>query len=130
MAFPGARGQPLEEDRLALGLGLLLEVVVDLDAAEEVVARPRGLDVLDADADALLDVPVLNLLVDDDANRRLGDVVDDTGLAVIDLVGHAVALLVFLPLQDSGLRRRLESTIIEFRGGSAGETFRVRAYPF
>ena len=44
---------------------------------------------LDADVDALFEVPVADFLVDDDAHSGLGHVVDNTGFAVIHLVWHA-----------------------------------------
>lgn len=43
---------------------------------------------LDSEVDALLDVPVLDLFVDNDTNRAFRDVVNNTGLTVIDLVWH------------------------------------------
>lgn len=45
---------------------------------------------LDANVDALFDVPVSDSLVDDDADGGFGHVVDYPGFAVIDFVGHAV----------------------------------------
>lgn len=86
----GAEGLALEDDGLAVSLGLSAEAGVLLDAAKEVVARARGANVLDADVQALLEVTVLDLLVDDDTDGGLGDVVDNTGLAMHRLVGHAL----------------------------------------
>ena len=47
---------------------------------------------LQSDIHALLNVSVADLLVENDADGGFRDVVDDAGLAVVDLVGHAFLL--------------------------------------
>lgn len=76
-----------------LRLALLGSVILHTD--DELLTRARVADVLDADVDALLDVAVADLSVEDDADCGLGDVVDDTGLAVVDLVWLWRLLVVF-----------------------------------
>jgi len=70
---------------LLLCLPLLLRV--PLHAREKLVSAAGFANVLDANVDALLNVPVADLSVEDHAERGLGDVVYDTGLAVVDFVG-------------------------------------------
>lgn len=88
----GLESLALELDGGAFGLGLPLGLSVLFDAAKEALTRARVDNVLDPQVDALLDVAVLDLLVDDDADGRLGNVVDDTGLTVVDLVRHTIRL--------------------------------------
>ena len=45
---------------------------------------------LDADIDSLFDITVTDSFVDYDADSGFGYVVDDTGFAVVDFVGHAL----------------------------------------
>ncbi len=46
---------------------------------------------LNSEVDALLDVAVLDLLVDDDSNSALCNVVDNASLAVVDFVWKTVS---------------------------------------
>lgn len=72
----------------ALSLGLLLQLGVGLDTADELLTGAGQGDVLNAEVDTLLDITVLDLLVDNDTDGALGDIVDDTSLSVVDLVWH------------------------------------------
>ena len=90
----GLVGLALEEDSGALLLGLALLLGVGLDADDELLAGAGEADVLDAEVDALLDVAVADLLVDDDTDSGLGHVVDDTSLAVVVLVAGRVLVSV------------------------------------
>ena len=78
---------PLQAHLLALFLGLTPLRRILLHAREELITRARMSDMLLADVDALLDVPVTDLLVEDDADSARGDIVDDASLAVVNLVG-------------------------------------------
>jgi len=75
---------------LALGLGLLLQLLVDLDPIKELLATARVLDVLHAQIDALRQNAFLDALVDDDTECVLCHIVHYTGASVVALVWHAL----------------------------------------
>lgn len=79
----------VQVNALLLGLALLDSVL--LDTVDELLTGAGVGDVLDTDVEALLEVAVTDTLVDDDADGGLGHVVDDTGLAVVVLVGQTAA---------------------------------------
>ena len=66
--FPGHRGLALQMHVYTLGLRLLHLPGVLLNTRQEVFTRAGQADVLDADVNALLDVAIADLLVEDDAD--------------------------------------------------------------
>lgn len=75
----------------SLLLGLFLLCGVSLDAVEELLSALRVVDMFNADVDAFLNVAISNSLVDDDAQCGFGDIIDNPGLPVVNLVRHTVA---------------------------------------
>jgi hypothetical protein len=87
--FPGHRGLALQMHVYTLSLCLLHLLGVLLNTRQEVLTRAGQADVLDADVNTLLDIAIADLSVEDDTDSGFSNVVDDTSLAVVDLVGHA-----------------------------------------
>lgn len=89
-SLPWHQRLTLKVDSCAVRLCLLLLLCVCLDTGEELISGSGFLDVFDADVYALLHVSVSDLLVENDADGGFGDVVDNTGLSVVDLVWHTL----------------------------------------
>ena len=71
-------------------LGLLLLGSVSLDTVQELLSALGVVDVLDTDVYPLLQVTVSDFLIDNNTEGGLGDIVDNTGLSVVDLVRHTI----------------------------------------
>jgi hypothetical protein len=80
----GLDGLPLEDNLLSGLGGLDLLGGVGLDSVQEFLSALGVLDVFDSDVDSLLHVSTVNDLVTDDSNTSGRDVVDNTGLSVVD----------------------------------------------
>lgn len=74
----------LQVDVFTLCFCLLLKSSVGLDSVKELFSALGVSDVLDSDVDSLLHVSAVDDLVDDDSDTSWRDVVDDTGLSVVD----------------------------------------------
>lgn len=88
--FSWERDLSLQVDVLAVGLGCFSSGSVVLDSSDKLLTALGVVDVLDTDVDTLLHVSVADLLVDNDTDGALGDVVDNAGLSVVDLVWHTI----------------------------------------
>jgi len=86
----GLDGLPLQVHVLSSSLCSPLLLSIGLDTVNELLSALGVFDVLNADVHTLLDVSVADELVEDDSEGGLGDVVDNTGLTVVDLVGHTL----------------------------------------
>ena len=90
VSLVGELGGALEVD-LDSGLGGLgLGLLVTDDPAQDLLLALGLPDMLDADVNALLDDPAVDILVDTDSDGGLGKVEDDSGAAVVVLVGHTL----------------------------------------
>jgi hypothetical protein len=134
VTLTGADSLALQVDVNTLLLGLALLDGVLLDTVDELLTGAGVLDVLDADVDALLEVAVVDALVQEDTDGGLGDVVDNAGLAVVDLVGHTV-LTVNISCSISFADCRLcswgvlgGSRIFEYVAGRAGRKEKFGLY--
>lgn len=88
--FTGLDWLPLQVHVLASSLCRPLLLSVGLYTVDELLSALGVLDVLNADVHSLLDVSVSDKLVEDNSEGGLGDVVHNTGLSVVDLVGHTM----------------------------------------
>lgn len=124
---PGLSGlsrESLEQNLLALFLGLLLLGGVGLDTVKELLSALGVTDVLNSDVDTLLHVSTVDDLVDDHTNSSGGNVVNDTGLAVVELVGHTLLLRrVGLDVND------VTNSVGDEEGGDVGGTVLLETPP-
>jgi hypothetical protein len=67
-------------------LGLLLLLSIGLDTVQELLATLGVLDMLNTEVNTLLHITVTDLLVDNNTNRGLGDVKDDTSATINKLL--------------------------------------------
>jgi len=81
---------PFEMNVGSVLLSLLLLGSVSLDTVQELLSTLGVVDVLDADIYPFLQVTVPDFLIDNNTEGGLGDIVDDTGLSVVDLVRHTI----------------------------------------
>lgn len=90
MCSSGLDRLSLEDNSRSSLLGLGTVGLVLSDSVKEVLSALGVLDVLNTEVDTLLEVSVTNNLVDKNTDGGLGNVVNNTGLTVVELVGHTL----------------------------------------
>ncbi|GIX63525.1 sulfoxide reductase heme-binding subunit YedZ [Babesia caballi] len=133
-------GLPLDLDLLALRLGLALQLVVNGDALQKVLAAAALANVLDVDVDALEQLLAAHDLLDDHAQRPRRHVVHHARLAVVVRVGHAlvhgrvaddvhvVAHAELLEVASHGRHSAAAERLGELVAGARAFTVRVRHF--
>jgi hypothetical protein len=80
----------LEVESDTSSLGFLLLLSVGLDTVQEFLTALGVSDVFNTDINTLFNVAVTNDLVNNNTDRGLGNVVDDTSTTVVELVRHTL----------------------------------------
>ena len=91
--FPWSQRLPFQEHVHALSLSLLLLHRIILNSSDKFFSRTGKGDMLDANVDPLLDVPIADSFVDYHPDCGFGDIVDDAGFAVVNFVRHTVLII-------------------------------------
>jgi len=90
MGLAGLDGLPLYAHPGARIMSLLQFFRVILDTTQKIVTAFRMPNVFNADVDTLLEEAIANALVEDNTNRRLCNIVDDTSATVVKFVWHTL----------------------------------------
>ena len=77
-----------QDDLFTFFFGISLSLSVGFNSVQELLSTSRVFDVFNSQVNSLFNVSVTNNLVDNNTNRRFGDVVNNTGFTVVVFVWH------------------------------------------